>query len=151
MEPEQSLAGGVAELSQFLDAYQAALNELPVAVRFDLAWGQADKWHREWHSEETRASDNTCSASNAAEFGNCVQSANNGRYDGIDVKAPITCDDSTNLCQFTLSRINRRFFVRGTANPRDGFRRSGEHGGYKHNSSDNSTFVWPRFCSKSCL
>ena len=39
VEPEQSLQGGVAELSQFLDAYQAALNELPVAVRFDLAWG----------------------------------------------------------------------------------------------------------------
>jgi hypothetical protein len=39
VEPEQSLQGGVTELSQFLDAYQAALNELPVAVRFDLAWG----------------------------------------------------------------------------------------------------------------
>jgi hypothetical protein len=51
VEPEQSLQGGVAELSQFLDAYQAALNELPVAVRFDLAWGQVDKWHREWHSD----------------------------------------------------------------------------------------------------
>ena len=49
VEPEQSLSGGVGELNQFLDAYQAALGELPVAMRFDLAWGQADRWHREWH------------------------------------------------------------------------------------------------------
>ena len=85
-------------------------------------------------AEETKASDHTCSASNVAEFGECVKSANNGKFDGIEVKAPITCDDSTNLCQFTLTNINRRFFVRGIANSRDGFHRSGEHGGYKHNT-----------------
>jgi hypothetical protein len=38
-------------LSTFLDAYKANLNELPVAVRFDIAWGQEDKWHREWHRD----------------------------------------------------------------------------------------------------
>jgi hypothetical protein len=51
VEPEQSLAGGVGELSTFLDAYKANLNELPAAVRFDIAWGQEDKWHREWHRD----------------------------------------------------------------------------------------------------
>jgi hypothetical protein len=51
VEPPQSLPGGVEELSRFLDAYKAGLNELPVAVRFDIAWGQSDKWHREWHHD----------------------------------------------------------------------------------------------------
>jgi hypothetical protein len=51
VEPEQSLACGVLELSTFLDAYKANLNELPVAVRFDITWGQEDKWHREWHRD----------------------------------------------------------------------------------------------------
>jgi hypothetical protein len=50
VEPQQGLAGGVAELSEFLDAYKARLNELPVAVRFDVVWGKEDKWTKEWHA-----------------------------------------------------------------------------------------------------
>ena len=48
-EPPQALTGGVAEYSQFLDAYQARLHELPIAVRFDIAWGTVNAQHREWH------------------------------------------------------------------------------------------------------
>jgi hypothetical protein len=51
VEPEESLPGGIGELSEFLDAYQAKLNELPVAVRFDVAFGQEDQKHREWHRD----------------------------------------------------------------------------------------------------
>ena len=47
-EPQQALAGGVAEYRQFLEAYQARLHELPAAVRFDLAWGTVDARHRDW-------------------------------------------------------------------------------------------------------
>lgn len=54
VEPEQSLTGSVKELSEFLDAYKSKLNELPVAVRFDIAWGQNDRWHREWHEDIPR-------------------------------------------------------------------------------------------------
>jgi hypothetical protein len=54
VEPEQSLAGDVGELSRFLDLYQAKLHELPMAVRFDIAWGVADKYHREWHQDIPR-------------------------------------------------------------------------------------------------
>jgi hypothetical protein len=51
VEPQQALPGGVAELAQFLDLYKAALKEYPAAVRFDIAWGQFDRWHREWHRD----------------------------------------------------------------------------------------------------
>jgi hypothetical protein len=49
VEPEQGLPGGVGELSRFLDLYKFKLHELPMAVRFDIAWGQEDKFHKEWH------------------------------------------------------------------------------------------------------
>jgi hypothetical protein len=50
VEPPQSLVGGAQEMAQFLDLYKARLGEYPVSVRFDIAWGQHDKWHTEWHA-----------------------------------------------------------------------------------------------------
>lgn len=50
VEPPQGLAGGPAELAQALDDYEARLGEFPVSVRFDIAWGRADKWTSEWHA-----------------------------------------------------------------------------------------------------
>jgi len=85
------------------------------------------------HSNVVDAAD-ICPASNAAEFGNCVKSVNGGKYDGIEVTAPIACDDSTNLCQFTVTNIHRSLVVQGRADYEIGFHRSGEHGGYKHNT-----------------
>jgi hypothetical protein len=45
VEPEQSLPGGVAELSQFLEAYKNYVHEYPASVRFDVGW------RRNWRSE----------------------------------------------------------------------------------------------------
>ena len=59
--------------------------------------------------------------------------ANAGSYAEIDVTGPIDCDDAVNLCQFTLTGINRAFVIRGTT-AQSGFYRRGEHGGYKHNT-----------------
>jgi len=47
-EPEQALAGGVSELSRFLDLYEAGMHELPAAVRFDIHWAPPDARHRDW-------------------------------------------------------------------------------------------------------
>ena len=38
VEPEQVLAGGSAELAEFLDAYKAIVQEYPYSVRFDVLW-----------------------------------------------------------------------------------------------------------------
>lgn len=51
VEPPQSLIGGAQEMARFLDLYRAALGSYPISVRFDIAWGQQDKWHREWHGD----------------------------------------------------------------------------------------------------
>jgi hypothetical protein len=53
-EPIQSLQGGPDELKSFLAAYKARLGELPLTVRFDIAWNQSDKWHRDWHQDVPR-------------------------------------------------------------------------------------------------
>lgn len=79
------------------------------------------------------------------EFGNCVRSANTGKYDGIAVRGSITCDDAANLCQFTLSNVNRSFVIQGDAKSEDGFHRSGEHGGYQHNTLTIHNSVGPIF------
>lgn len=38
VEPEQVLAGGPTELAEFLDAYEALLQQYPFSVRFDVLW-----------------------------------------------------------------------------------------------------------------
>ena len=45
VEPQQGLAGGAAELAEFLDAYKAEAHEYPVSVRFDV------QWRRDWRRE----------------------------------------------------------------------------------------------------
>jgi hypothetical protein len=45
VEPEQGLAGGPAELAEFLDDYKAAVHEFPASVRFDV------QWRRNWRIE----------------------------------------------------------------------------------------------------
>lgn len=44
VEPEQVLAGGSAELAEFLDAYKAIVQEYPYSVRFDVLW------RKEWRA-----------------------------------------------------------------------------------------------------
>ncbi len=84
-------------------------------------------------SGPTQAEGALCSAATANAFSNCIKAANAGAYAEIDVTGPINCDDSVNLCQFTLTNIDRTFVVRGTT-AQSGFYRGGEHGGYKHNT-----------------
>ncbi len=76
-----------------------------------------------------------CAAATAAQFHHCVQAASaaDSRYSQIQVTAPITCDDSANLCQFTLANVYRHFRITGIGEGA-GFHRSGEHGGYQHNT-----------------
>ena len=51
VEPPQSLQGGAAEMAQFLEAYKSLLGKYPDSVRFDIAWGSVDRWHREWRGD----------------------------------------------------------------------------------------------------